>query len=261
MFLYIDKPKGITSHDVIGKIRRLVMEGPPPLELRRVKVGHAGTLDPNATGLLIVGVGRESTKKLWTKFGKLDKTYIAEITLGEERETDDAEGKISKFSQKQVRVSHNAKSVRDDRVERDRQIGPKSLPTLSKSQLNKLQIEKVLYGFIGEQMQVPPQYSAIKINGKTAYSLARDGKTVELEPRKVTIYKIKLLKYKFPIIKIETKVSSGTYIRSLARDLGRKLGCGAYLYELRRTKIGKYKIEESVKLEDLNKDKFTNNYQ
>jgi tRNA pseudouridine55 synthase len=101
-------------------------------------------------------------------------------------------------------------------------------------------------------MQIPPIFSAIKIEGKKAYELARSGKAPELKPRKIVVYKIDLLEYKFPVLKIRTKVSSGTYIRSLARDMGRKLGCGAYLHNLRRIKIGKYKVEDSVALNNLN---------
>lgn len=214
MFLLVDKPKGITSHDVIDKVRKIT-------GIRRT--GHAGTLDPNATGLLIVGVGRESTKELWTKFGKLDKTYVAEITLGEEREGDDITGKFL-ISKSEV---------------------------LNKSQFTKSQISRILKGFIGEQMQIPPIYSAIKVKGQPAYKLARKGGEVELKPRKITIYSIKLLDYKYPVMKIETRVSSGTYVRSLARDIGQKLGCGAFLSELRRVKIGKYKLDDSVTLEQL----------
>lgn len=245
MFLFIDKPKGLTSHDVVDKVRKMVSPRSPSSlrssRLRRIKVGHAGTLDPNATGLLIVGVGRESTKKL-SEIAKDKKTYRAEIYLGEERDTDDAKGETVEVPQ-QVRSSHGAKSVRDDKV------GLNSLPTLSKSQ-----VEEVLRSFVGEQEQIPPAYSAIKIKGKKAYEIARKGGIPELSPRKITIHSIKLLEYEFPILKIETEVSSGTYIRALARDIGRKLGAGAYLKNLRRTKIGGYSLKESVSLEYLNKD-------
>jgi len=232
MYLLIDKPKGITSHDVIDHLRKIT-------GIR--KIGHAGTLDPNATGLLLVGIGREATKKLWKKYGKTDKTYVAEIVLGEETETHDPEGR----SRKQVRISHNAKSVRDDKT------GLYSLPVLSN-------IEGVLESFVGEQEQVPPSFSAVKIKGKKAYELAREGRYIRLNPRKITIHSIKLMKYKYPKLEIETRVSSGTYIRALARDIGRKLGCGAYLKNLRRTKIGKYGINKSVKLNRLTKDNWVN---
>ena len=214
MFLLIDKPKGITSHDVVESVRKIAGER---------RVGHAGTLDPNATGLLIVGVGRGSTKKL-SQFLKLDKEYEAEIFLGEERETDDSEGEI-----------------------RDR------LQATDNKLISEKRLGVVLDSFTGQQMQIPPDYSAIKIKGKPAYKYARQGKCLSssLSPRKITIYAIKLLDYKYPILRIRTKVSSGTYIRSLARDIGRKLGCGAYIANLRRTKIGKYSVMSSVALDNL----------
>ena len=230
MYLLIDKPKGITSHDVIDRVRKITGER---------RVGHAGTLDPNATGLLIVGVGRESTKELWTKFGKMDKTYVAEITLGEERETDDSVGKI-RNSNIEIRNGSAKLTILSS--------------SMDKSQFSKSQMLKTLNLFLGEQMQTPPVYSAIKSGGKKAYEEARKGKVLKVEPRKVIIYSIKLLEYEYPLLKIESKVSSGTYIRALARDIGRKLGCGAYLSNLRRIKIGEYKVENSVKLDELTED-------
>jgi len=231
MFFLVDKAKGITSHDVINRLREITGEK---------RIGHAGTLDPNASGLLIVGIGRESTKELWIKYGKLDKSYEAEIRLGEEREGDDITGKVSR---KKVRVSHNAKSERDDKT------GLKSLPILS-----KLQIQKVIKSFVGEKMQIPPSYSAIKVKGKKSYEYALKGQEIKLKPRKVIFYSIKLLDYRYPKLKIECRVSSGTYIRSLARDIGRKLGCGAYLENLRRTKIGDLKVENAMDLNNLNQN-------
>lgn len=224
MFLLIDKPKGITSHDVVDKVRKIVGENPPKTTYSggQVKVGHAGTLDPNATGLLIVGVGRDSTKKL-SKITKDKKTYEAEIYLGEERDTDDDEGMVV----------------------------TKATGVLAPSEK---EIISTLSSFLGNQEQIPPAYSAIKIKGKKAYELARRGKKLQLKPRKVTIHSIKLLSYKFPILKIKTNVSSGTYIRALARDIGLKLGLGAYLRNLRRTKIGNYDIKNAVALEGLSKD-------
>ena len=209
MFLLIDKPRGMTSHDVVDRVRKITGEK---------RVGHAGTLDQNATGLLIIGVGRESTKRLWTiSAGK--KSYVAEICLGEVRDTDDVEGKV-----------------------------------ISKSKSKRVSLEKIentLRKFIGEQEQVPPLYSAIKISGRKAYEMARKGKEIKLKPRKVVVYSTKVLDYRYPILKIAAEVSSGTYIRSLARDIGDKLGTGAYLKELRRTRIGKFDIKESVGLEEL----------
>ncbi len=214
MFLLIDKQKGITSHDVVNRLRGITGER---------HIGHAGTLDPNATGLLIVGVGRDSTRELG-RFLKLDKEYEAEITLGEERETDDIEGKI--VNNKTVIVN----------------------------EISCVEIKKVLETFVGEQMQVPPLYSAIKIKGRKAYEMARKGKDVVLNPRKIIIYNIQIIKYKFPVLNIKLNVSSGTYIRALARDLGRKLGCGAHLSNLRRTRIGNYKVEDSIRSSGIDKD-------
>jgi tRNA pseudouridine55 synthase len=217
-FLIIDKPKGITSHDVVDHVRVITGEK---------KVGHAGTLDPNATGLLIVGIGRSATKKLGKLAKDTKKTYKAEIFLGEERDTDDVEGKILRQTQ-------------DDKE------GVTILPSLSS-------VKSVLKEFLGEQEQVPPKYSAIKVKGKKAYELARRGIKFKLKPRKITIYSIKLVDYKYPILKIQTEVSSGTYIRALARDIGKRLSCGAYLKALRRTRIGSYSIKNAVKLVSLRK--------
>ena len=210
MLLLIDKPKGITSHDVVDRLRRITGER---------RIGHAGTLDPNATGLLIVGVGRESTKKLGEITKNTTKTYEAEITLGATSDTDDAEGKI--------------------------------LSNKVTKRLSDEDIKKILRQFEGEQMQIPPIYSAIKLKGKKAYELARKGKEVILEPRKITIHSIKLDEYNFPMLKITCEVSSGTYIRALARDIGKSLGTGAYLSELRRTKIGEFDIQNAQKLDKI----------
>lgn len=210
MLLLIDKPKGITSHDVIDRVRRITGER---------RVGHAGTLDPNATGLLIVAVGREFTKKLGDLTKNTNKTYEAEITLGQTSTTDDSEGEISEFSNPQ--------------------------------KFQKEDIVRVLDTFKGEQLQIPPIYSAIKLKGKKAYELARKGREITLEPRKVTIHSIKLDDYNYPILKITCEVSSGTYIRALARDIGKKLGTGAYLSNLRRIKIGDYDIQDATKLDNI----------
>jgi tRNA pseudouridine55 synthase len=210
MFLLIDKPKGITSHDVVNRVRKIT-------GVKRV--GHGGTLDPNATGLLIVAVGREFTKQLSDIAHNTQKIYEAEIRLGETRDTDDVDGEVTSTNQTII-------------------------PT-------KEEIEAHLQSFLGQQEQLPPQYSALKVKGKAAYAIARKGQTVALKPRTVTIYSIELLQYGYPIVKITLEVSSGTYIRAIARDLGEKLGCGAYLKELRRTKIGEYHITNALTLEKL----------
>lgn len=209
----IDKPKGITSHDVIDRVRRIS---------GIKKVGHGGTLDPNATGLLIIGVGRQATKKLGEITKNTDKTYLATIILGETRDTDDSEGKI--LLKKNITEKPDFSDVK-----------------------------KILESFVGKIEQMPPQYSAIKIKGKKAYELARKGRKVEIEPRKVEIKKIELKEYEYPLLEIETVVSSGTYIRALARDIGEKLGTGAYLKELRRLKVGEYSVKDALKLDELDK--------
>jgi tRNA pseudouridine55 synthase len=218
MFILVDKPKAVTSHDVVDKVRKITGEK---------KVGHAGTLDPNATGLLIIGVGRTSTKKLGVIARKTRKTYLAYIYLGEERDTDDVEGKVIKRAENY--------SYPSGRI-----------------------IQSVLGSFIGKQNQTPPAYSALKLKGKKAYELARKGIDFKLKPRIIEIFSIKVIKYKYPTLNIEVVVSSGTYIRSLARDIGRKLGCGAYLKNLRRKKIGRFSVKDAVKLTNLTKENWEN---
>jgi len=202
----IYKPPGPTSHDMVDLVRRLSGER---------RVGHAGTLDPFAEGVLIVAVGREYTKQLGD-FLKQNKTYEATIRLGANSDTGDLTGHLSTSD-----------------VER--------WPT-------RKEIEAVLKKFVGKIMQTPPIYSAIKLNGRKAYELARQGKTPQLAPRSVTIYSLKLLSYRWPKLKVKTKVSSGTYIRSLAFDIGTELKTGAYLEKLVRTAVGKYTIAESLKV-------------
>lgn len=218
MFLLINKPKGITSHDVIYFVRKITSVK---------KVGHAGTLDPNATGLLIVGVGRNSTKKLGWLTKDTKKEYEAEIFLGEERDTNDSEGRI-------ISKKNNF-----------------STP-------NKTLLNKTLTSFKGKQKQIPPSYSAIKIKGKKAYELARKGKQMSLKERDVTIHSIELLEYKYPVLKIKTMVSSGTYIRAVARDIGKQLGCGAYLRNLKRMKIGDFNLKNAVDMNNLTTDNWEN---
>lgn len=215
--LLINKPPGPTSHDMVDRVRKITGEK---------RVGHAGTLDPFAEGLLIVLVSRESTKRQ-AEFMKLDKVYEATFVLGEERDTDDVTGR--------VRSSFSAEK-------------PNEAPTRSV-------VKEVLQKFIREIDQMPPAYSAKKIKGKKAYELARVGIEPELKPKKITIYNLEILDYQWPELKIRTKVSSGTYIRALARDVGRELGVGAYVKELKRTKIGKYELKNATTTEDLEKMK------
>jgi len=210
-FLLINKPSGPTSHDIINKLRRITGVK---------KIGHAGTLDPFASGLLIVAVGREATRDI-SKFVKLDKVYEAELRLGAKSDTHDRTGT--------QHITHNIEHI-----------------TIN-------QINKAISKFIGRQEQIPPMYSDKKVKGKKLYQLARQGKVIEREPVEIEIYDIKLLKYEWPVLKIKVHVSSGTYIRALARDIGKELGCGAFLEELKRTQIGKYSLLNARKINDLEK--------
>lgn len=209
--LLVDKPAGWTSFDVVAKVRgqlkaQYAARGEKPTK-RQLKVGHAGTLDPFATGLLVLLLG-DATKKA-DEFLKLDKVYEATITLGATSTTGDPEGQVTSSKEKVV---------------------------------SSKEIEAVLKKFVGEIQQRPPIFSAIKINGKRAYKLARDGKEVEIPLRNVTIYSIELIDYTYPELKIRTHVGSGTYIRSLAVDIGEALGTGAYCSQLRRTKIADWTL-------------------
>ena len=204
------KPKGITSNDAVQKVRSIVG--------RSVKVGHAGTLDPLAQGVLVIAVGREATKKI-SEVVKKEKEYIAEITLGSESSTDDAEGEKTLFN-----VSKR--------------------PVLE-------EIIKIFPEFIGRIKQMPPIYSAIKIQGREAYKYARQGQEIKMESREVEIKNIELLEYAWPLLKIKVLSCPGVYIRSLARDIGKKLGVGGYLSFLERTRVGDFKKEDAVLMENL----------
>ncbi|HTK59905.1 MAG TPA: tRNA pseudouridine(55) synthase TruB [Candidatus Baltobacteraceae bacterium] len=203
-FLLVDKPVGPTSHDIVDAARRA---------LRTRKIGHAGTLDPFASGLLILAVGAK-TKEI-SKFVGLDKAYEATLRLGASSDTMDRTGVVTEH----------------------KDCAPISEPAF----------EAALEKFRGAIDQVPPMFSAKKVGGKKLYELARAGETVERKPVAVTIHELALVEYAWPIAKIRTRVSSGTYIRALADDIGTALGCGAYLEELRRTSIGPYKVEDAVK--------------
>jgi len=214
-----NKPGGYTSNQIVNYFKKLTKK----------KVGHGGTLDPLASGLLIIGID-EGTKELALFLKNSIKTYIAEIVLGYVSATYDREGKI--------------------------QATNKPIPSIEK-------IKETLNLFIGEIYQKPPLYSAIKIKGQPAYKLARKGIKIELEPKKVEIYDLKILDFSENILKIETVVSSGTYIRSLANDLGEKLGCGAYLNNLLRKNImirrmtsyfEEFTVERALTFEDIKND-------
>lgn len=210
--ILIDKPAGITSHDAVSRARRAY-------NTRRI--GHAGTLDPFATGLLILGVNA-GTKMLTALVG-LDKSYIATAHLGATTITDDTEG---------------------ERIE---------TPPHTYTQPTEAEVEQALHSFLGASEQVTPLYSAKKIGGKKMYELARQGlgETVERPKKHILIHSIRLIRYTWPELVFEISCSSGTYIRAIARDLGERLGCGAYLTSLRRTRIGSYSIEEAHALDAL----------
>ena len=208
----IDKPTGMTSFGVVARLRRKISEQVG----HKVKVGHTGTLDPFATGLMILLVGKATKRS--DEFLKLDKWYEATICLGKVSSTGDTEGELTDVSA--------------------------DIPT-------KEQICQTITQFIGEIKQTPPAFSAIKIDGQRAYKLARQGKTVDMPSRSVQIYALELVDYNYPILKIKTHVSSGTYIRTLAEDIGKSLGTGAYCQELRRTKIAEYDVDDAKALADL----------
>ena len=215
--LLVDKPHGWTSFDVVNYVRKMVAqsEGKKP---KNTKVGHTGTLDPMATGLLVLLIGKDYTRRAG-EFSKLDKTYEVVARLGQTSTTGDEEGE---------------KTATSDKV-----------PDLE-------DVEAALKQFVGEISQVPPQYSAIKINGQRAYDLARKGKIADIEPRQVRIDRIELTKYEYPDVSFACDVSSGTYIRSLVDDIGKVLNTGAYTAALRRTQVGQFSLQDAITVADLN---------
>ncbi len=252
-FLLINKPAGWTSFDAVNFIRKKLRQQKsnqkiasspttPTPRNNKIRVGHAGTLDPFATGLLIIGIGREATKRL-DEFKKLPKTYIAEIHLGATSDTDDCTGVIVPF------VSSTKNKALDCHPELD--SGSNEMPNQVRHDNHtntQNHIEKILKTFLGPQTQIPPMYSAKKIAGQRLYQLARAGQTVDRAPCPIEIYDIKLLEYTWPLLKIEVQCSAGTYIRTLARDIGDRLGTGAYCETLCRTKIGPYDLKNAQAL-------------
>lgn len=210
--IFIDKPAGITSFGVVARVRRVLS-----LQVgKKVKVGHTGTLDPFATGLMILVTGKECRNA--GHYTKLDKVYEAQITLGQSSTTGDPEGDMTNISGK--------------------------VPT-------EEEVRAVLAQFTGEITQRPPIFSAIKINGQRAYQLAREGKEVDVPERQISVYSLELIEYAYPILTIRTHVSSGTYIRSLAVDIGNALETGAYCHQLRRLRIAEYSVEDAQTLREL----------
>ncbi len=208
--LPVYKETDFTSYDVIKYIKKI-------LPSKNEKMGHAGTLDPFAEGVLPIMIGNAT--KAFSFFLDSDKSYIAEIKFGAFTDTDDRTGNIIEKFEK--------------------------WPLLK-------DIEEALIDFKGKIKQLPPLYSALRVNGKRAYELARQSKDFSLKEREVFIYNIELLDYKEDSVKVKVECSSGTYIRSIARDLGKKLGCGGYLYSLLRTKAANIELKDCVKLKDLN---------
>ncbi len=210
--LIVNKSKGYTSHDIVAKVKKITGE----------KVGHTGTLDPMATGVLplLIGKGTLCSKYLMNH----DKTYTVVLKLGIKKSTGDEEGDILQ------------QEIVDEKI------------------LDEGNVKIVLESFLGEQEQMPPIYSAIKVNGKKLYEYARKGQQVEIEPRKITIYDIKLLKIdkENREIQFEVSCSKGTYIRSLCEDIAKKMGTIGYMKALQRTRVGNFTIEQSILVEDLN---------
>lgn len=206
--LLIDKPKDWTSFDVVNKLKKV---------LNFKKIGHTGTLDPFATGLLILLINKYTKKQ--QEFTNLDKTYYATIKLGATTKTFDPTSEEENV----VEIGH----------------------------LSKEQIVEAIFSFVGNYEQIPPLYSAKKISGKRLYELARKNIKVDVKPTTVKIYSINRLDLDLPYVSFEVKCSKGTYIRSLANDIGKKLGVGAYLYDLRRTEIGDFSVNNALSLQEF----------
>lgn len=218
--LLVDKPAGWTSFDVVNYVRRIVAsaEGKKP---KHCKVGHTGTLDPFATGLLVLLIGKEYTRQA-QGLSKVDKTYEVTMKLGATSTTGDPEGEITAA------------------------VG--QTPT-------KAAVLGVLDQFRGQIEQVPPAYSAIKINGQRAYKLARAGQAVVMEARPATVNRLEVTTYDYPLVTYMADVGSGTYLRTLSEDIAKALGTGAYTTALRRTRVGRYNIEDACLVEGLDPEK------
>lgn len=205
--LVVRKEKGFTSHDVVAKLRGI---------LHMKKIGHTGTLDPDAEGVLPVVLGKAT--RLVEMLTEKEKTYETVLHLGIETDTQDMTGQVLK-----------------------------ELPV----QVSEEKLKETVESFLGEQQQIPPMYSALKVNGKKLYELAREGKTVERKARPVTFSEIQIMEMDFPLIKLSVTCSKGTYIRTLCHDIGQKLGCGGCMEELLRTRSGQFTLEESLTLDEI----------
>jgi len=249
--LLVDKPADWTSFDVVNYVRRIVatVEDKKP---KNCKVGHSGTLDPFATGLLVLLVGKEYTRKAG-ELTKLDKTYEMTMRLGETSTTGDPEGTITAV----IPAEAGTQSISAAEGRSTKSPTTAVLDTAPTEEAIRASLEQ----FRGQIEQVPPAYSAIKINGQRAYKLAREGKEVIIAARPVTIHRLELVSYNYPEVTLVADVSSGTYIRTLVEDLGAALGCGAYTIQLRRTRVGTFSIENAARLSDLNTENLQNHLQ
>jgi tRNA pseudouridine55 synthase len=208
--LLVDKPKGLTSHDVVYHLRR---------KLQMKKIGHAGTLDPMATGVLVMLIGKAT--RISQYLMSTDKIYEGEATLGVVTDSQDAEGEV--------------------------------LTTMPVPELTEAQVRETMKTFLGDQYQTPPMHSAIKVDGVKLYQLARKGEEVEREPRFIRVARFELLSFALPRLTFDLHCTKGTYVRTIAHDLGQKLGCGAHLSALRRTASGKFTIAQCLPLEEIEK--------
>ena len=206
--LIVDKPQGLTSHDVVYRLRR---------KLGMKKIGHAGTLDPMATGLLIMLIGKAT--RISQYLMSTDKVYEGEATLGVITDSQDAEGEM--------------------------------METRPVPELSEAAVREVMKGFLGDQYQIPPMHSAIKIDGVKLYHLARKGEEVEREPRFIRVMSFELLSFALPKLTFRLHCTKGTYVRTIAHDLGQKLGCGAHLSALRRTASGKFDLNHGLTLDQI----------
>ena len=209
--IVIHKEAGFTSHDVVAKMRGICGQR---------KIGHTGTLDPAATGVLPVCLG--SATKLCDMLGEKDKEYVAELLLGVETDTQDTTGTV--LATKEVTATEE-------------------------------EVRSACEAFIGDYEQVPPMYSALKVNGKKLYELAREGKEIERKARPVTIYELEILEIELPVVTMRVACSKGTYIRTLCADIGAKLGCGGTMQSLKRTRVGGFRLESAVTLGQLQEKK------
>ncbi len=206
--LLVDKPQGLTSHDVVYRLRR---------KLSMKKIGHAGTLDPMATGVLIMLIGKAT--RISQYLMSVDKAYEGEATLGVVTDSQDAEGEV--------------------------------LTTVPVPSLTEAQVREVMKGFLGDQYQIPPMHSAIKVDGVPLYKMARKGEEIEREPRFIRVMSFELLSFNPPKLTFRLLCTKGTYVRTVAHDLGQKLGCGAHLSALRRTGSGKFGIAQCLTLDEI----------